>query len=136
MHGNRIKGVSVSDRPSCTNLCLHIGNEYFGDKVVTCHAGENGVDVVLVDGVGVLHVFREDGGFDADVRYIVELGDDTVPVVGSCEAMGLVHLWAEMAEKEDSWLVWADEDGANEDFKVFHHFLASEMKSGHQVNRK
>jgi hypothetical protein len=125
MHGDRIKGVSVSDRPSCTNLCLHVGDEYVGDKVVTGHTGENGVDVVLVDRVGVLHVFREHGGFDADVWYIVELGDDTVPVVGSGEAMGLVYLWAEMAEKEDSWLVWTDEDRANEDFKVFHHFLTS-----------
>ena len=56
---------------------------------------------------------------------MVELSDDTVPVVGSCEAMGLVHLWAEMAEDEDSWLVWTNKDRANEDFKVFHHFLTS-----------
>jgi hypothetical protein len=75
--------------------------------------------------VGVLHIFGEDGGFDADVRYIVKLGNDAVPVVGSCEAMSLVHLWAEMAENEDSWLIWTDEDGANKDFKVFHHFLTS-----------
>jgi len=49
MHRNGIKGVSVSHRPRCTNLGLHIGDEYVGDKVVACDAGENGVDVVLVD---------------------------------------------------------------------------------------
>jgi hypothetical protein len=70
-------------------------------------------------------VFWKDGGFEADEWDIVELGDDTVSVVGSCEARGLVYLWAEMAEKEDSWLVWTNEDGANEDFKVFHPFLTS-----------
>ena len=36
--------------------------------------------------------------------------------------MGPVHLWAEMAE-ENSWPVWTDENGVNEDFEVFHHFL-------------
>ena len=60
--------------------------------------------------------------------YVVKLGDDTMPVVGSCKAVVLMYFWAEMAEKKDSWLVWADEDGANENFKVFRHFLASEIE--------
>jgi len=132
MYRNGIKGIAVSDRPRCTNLCLHVGDEYVGDKVVACHAGENGVDVVLVDRGGVLHIIREDSRFDADVGYVVELGDDTVPVVGSCKAVGFMYFWAEMAEKKDSWLVWADEDGANEDFKVFHHFLTS-MREGQHI---
>jgi len=67
MHSDRFKRVSVSHRPRCTNLSLHVGDEYVGDKVVACHAGENGVDVVLVDRGGALHIFREDSGFDADV---------------------------------------------------------------------
>ena len=41
---------------------------------MTCHAGENGVDVVFVDSVGILYVFREGIRFDIDVRYIVEGG--------------------------------------------------------------
>ena len=103
MHRNGIKGVSVSHRPRCTNLGLHIGDEYVGDKVVACHAGKNGVDVVLVDRGGALHIFREDSGFDADVWYVIELGDDTVPVVGSCKVVGLMHVSAEMHAKEEKW---------------------------------
>jgi len=64
MHGNGIKGVSVSDRPRCTSPCLHIGDEYVGDKVMA--AGKDRVDVVFDRG-GALHIFREDSGFDADV---------------------------------------------------------------------
>jgi len=123
MYGDRVKSVSVRDRPSCTNLGLKVGDEYVGDKVVPCDTGKNGVDLVLVDRVGIFHIFGEDGGFDADVRYIVKLGNDAVPVVGSCKAMGLVDLGAEMAQNEDSWLVWTDEDGANKDFEVFHHLF-------------
>ena len=55
---------------------------------MTCHTGEN----------------RVDGGFDADMWYIVELGNDTVPVVGSCEASGPVHLWA--GRKTAGWSRW------------------------------
>jgi len=59
MHRGRIKGVSVSDRPRCANLCLHIGEKYVGDKAVARHAGEKRVDVVLVDKDGVLRIFRK-----------------------------------------------------------------------------
>ena len=110
MHRNGIKGIRVSDRPCCTNFCLHVGDEY----VVACHARQNGVDVVPVDKGGALHIFREDSGFDADVGYVVELGNDTVPVVGSRQAMDVMHLLAEM---DETWLALTDEGRANEDFE-------------------
>ena len=56
-------------------------------------AGEDGVDKVLLDRLGIPHVVGEEGTFDGDVGDVVELGDDVVPVVWSCETVCLVCLW-------------------------------------------
>ena len=50
---------------------------------------------------------------------IVESSDGVVPVVGPSEAVCAVNLWGEMAEEDDGGLVGADENGADEGFKVF-----------------
>ena len=51
--------------------------------------------------------------------YVVELGDDTVPVVGSCKAVGLMHVSAEMHTKEEKWMASTDEGGANKNLEFF-----------------
>jgi len=56
-------------------------------------AGEDGVDKVFLDRLGIAHVLGEEGRFDGDVWDVVELRDDVVPVVGPCEAVRLVYLW-------------------------------------------
>ena len=56
-------------------------------------AGEDGIDEVALDRLGIAHVVREEGRFDGDVWDVVELGDDVVPVVWPCETVGLVGLW-------------------------------------------
>ena len=58
--------------------------------------------------------------------YIVELGDDTVPVVRPSKAVLLVHLGREMAEDDDGGRVWPQEDGANEQLKVFERLTVTE----------
>ena len=56
-------------------------------------AGEDGIDKVLLDRLGIAHVIGEEGRFDGNVGDVVELGDDVVPVVWSWEAVRLVCLW-------------------------------------------
>jgi len=54
-----------------------------------------------------------------------------VPVLGSCQAMDVIHLLAEMDVKEEKWPALMDEGGVNED-----HFLTSIRKSVHRLYHK
>ena len=56
-------------------------------------AGEDGIDKVLLDILGIAHVVGEEGKFGGDVWDVVELRDDVVPVVWPCETVCLVCLW-------------------------------------------
>ena len=56
-------------------------------------AGEDGVDKVLLDRLGIAHVVGEEGRFDEDLWDVVDLRDDVVPVVWSCGTVCLVCLW-------------------------------------------
>jgi hypothetical protein len=51
--------------------------------------------------------------------YIVELGDDAVPVVGPSKTVLLVHLGREVAEDDDGRGVLPQEDGSHEQLKIF-----------------
>lgn len=52
--------------------------------------------------------------------YIVKLGDSAVPKVWAGEPMLLMTLRAEMSHNNHSWMIWANEDGANEGLKILH----------------
>lgn len=54
------------------------------------------------------------------MRDIIELGNGTVPEIGACEAMLLVILRAEVADDDNSRMIWADQNRAYQGFKVFH----------------
>ena len=64
------------------------------NELVAERAGEDEVDVVLVNGVRVCHVGRVEGGFDGDVD-VVELGDTVVPVARTAEEVCFVDLGTE-----------------------------------------
>lgn len=58
--------------------------------------------------------------------HIVELRDDAVPVVRPSKTVLFVHLGREMAEDDDGGRVWPQEDGANEQLKVFERLTVTE----------
>ena len=124
-HELRVVGLACRDGPRRADLGLHVRDEDVGEDAVAVFVGEDRVRVVLLGGGGLIHVDRVDGGADAgwhfsgygvvrrgnvlgspDVGYIVELGDHAVPMLGTAEAVGLVHLRAEMAEDDNSGVIW------------------------------
>ena len=70
-------------------------------------------------------IYEEYSGLP-DVGYIVELGDDAVPVVGPSKTVLFVHLGREVAEDDDGGRVWPQEDGANEQLEVFERLTITE----------
>ncbi len=118
--GYGVECFAVGNVPSQTRLGLEVGYEDFIEDLVTCSVCENGVCIVFVDGGRVAEVIRQEDGFGTEVGYVVESGDNVVPVVRSCVAVGLVSLTTKVAEKDDSGRVRADEKGTDESFKVFH----------------
>ena len=92
VHWNGFVRRPSSHAPSRTDLTLEIRHEY-QDEFMPSRAGEDGIDKVLLDRLGNPHVVGEESRFDGDVWDVVELGDDVVPVVWSCETVRLVCLW-------------------------------------------
>ena len=78
---------------SRTYLALEVRDKYLQDEFLPQWAGEDGVNKVLLDRLGIPHVVGEEGSFDRDMWDIIELGDDVVPVVWPCETVCLVRLW-------------------------------------------
>ena len=54
--------------------------------------GEDGVDKVLLNKLGIPHIIEEEGRFDGDVWDVVELRDNVVPVVWPCETVCLASV--------------------------------------------
>ena len=52
--------------------------------------------------------------------YVVEVRDETVPVVSTGETFRLRDLRAEVAEDDDRGLVFSCKDGAHEQLEVVH----------------
>ena len=123
--GWRLRGEGV---PGVADLGLEVGDENVADEFVAEWAGEDGVDVVLGDGMRVFHVGWVEGGFDGDVGEVVELGNAAVPVVRTVKEVCFVDLRTEVAQKEDCRGVWTEEDRANESLVVLHH-LGSAARS-------
>lgn len=100
---------------------MEVGDKNVADEFVAERAGEDGVDVVLIDGVRVSHVGWVEGGFNGDVREVVELGNAAVPMVRTIKEVRFMDLGTEVSQKEDGRRVGTEENRANESFKVFHH---------------
>ena len=60
--------------------------------------------------------------------YIVKLGDDAVPVVGSSKPVLLVHLGREVTEDDDGRRVLPQEDGSHEQLKVFERLTVTKNR--------
>ena len=60
--------------------------------------------------------------------YIVELGNERVPVVEAAEPAGLYNLRTEMSEYEHGRLVWSNEDGTDQKLKFVHRYLVTEKR--------
>ena len=58
-----------------------------------------------------------------DVRNIIELGDDRMLYFGAIKPVCFLDLRAEVAENDDSRLVWTNKNRANEQFKVLYPFF-------------
>ena len=58
--------------PSRTYLALEVRHEYLRDEFMPRRAGEDGVDKVLLDRLGIAHVVGEEGRFDEDVWDVVD----------------------------------------------------------------
>jgi hypothetical protein len=95
--------------PSSTDLGLEIRNEDVVHDFMTQRTGEDGVDVVLVDRALIVHVGVVEDRLDADVWYIIKLGNWGVPMIRPSEAIGLLHLRAEVTEEEDGGIICPEE---------------------------
>lgn len=68
------------------------------------------------------------------MRDVIELRDKTMPVVWSAETVGLCYLRAEVSENENSWLVWADQYGTDEQLEFVQRYRISiEMRIHEQI---
>jgi hypothetical protein len=98
---------------------LEIRYEDIREECMTLRASENRIDVIfLADRVGVLNPIVVNKRFCGQVRYIIEIGDNVMPVVWTLEIPCLVDLRREVSEDNDSGLIWSIEDRADEKFKV------------------
>lgn len=59
------------------------------------------------------------------MRYIIELGNKRVPVVGAAESASLYYLRAEVSEDEHGRLVWSNKDGTNQKLEFVHRYLVT-----------
>lgn len=64
-----------------------------------------------------------------DVRDIIKLRNDVVPVIWSSKAVHIMDLRAKVTKDDDSRLVRPVEQRANQKFKVFHTFLVTDEET-------
>jgi hypothetical protein len=60
-----------------------------------------------------------------DMRYVIKLGNDTVPMVWSGIPVLLMHLGREVAEDDDSWRVGAQKDRPYEQLEAFERLFVT-----------
>lgn len=60
----------------------------------------------------------ECGHYLPDMRDVVELSNDGVCNLGSVVTMRSLHLWTEVSEDDDCWLIGSNEDRSHEEFKM------------------
>lgn len=72
---------------------------------MSCRIGKDRINKVFLNVFRILEVIAVEEGFGTDVGDVVELRDDTVPVVGTGETVGTEDLSGEVAEDEDGGLV-------------------------------
>ena len=58
---------------------------------------------------------------------IVEVRDETVPVVCAGETPRLRDLWAEMPENQDSRRIWPQQNGPDKKLKLVHRRIGAVM---------
>lgn len=73
---------------------------------------------VCEDAFGLFKVAVVDYSSGADVWEVVELRDGSVQLVWASVPIEGLDLGTEVAEDDDSGLVWADEDGADQKLEV------------------
>jgi hypothetical protein len=63
-----------------------------------------------------------------NMRYIIKLGDDTVPVVWSGKTVRIVHLRREVTQDKHSGGVRAQKDGSHKQLEIFEGSMFTRMR--------
>ena len=105
--------------PQLTSHRLEVCNENIREKGVTTRIGEDRIGIIfLLDQLIIFNVVIVQERFRSEMRNIVMIRDDGMPMLWACQAPCLKNLWWKVAKNDDSRLIRTPQERADEIFEI------------------